>query len=72
MCFFPQSVTRSSRIVSLICLGLTAILSVTVVAQQRPPQQTNATALIGRMRPGKYTVDEVRMPRLGYLLSLAA
>jgi hypothetical protein len=25
-----------------------------------------------RMRPGKYTVDEVRMPRLGYLLSLAA
>ena len=49
MCFFPQSVTRSSRIVSLICLGLTAILSVTVVAQQTPPQQTNATALIGQM-----------------------
>ena len=49
MCFFPQSVIRSSRIVSLICLGLTAILSVAVVAQQTPPQQTNATALIGQM-----------------------
>jgi hypothetical protein len=49
MCFFQQSVIRSSRIVSLICLGLTAILSVDVVAQQTPPQQTNATALIGQM-----------------------
>jgi hypothetical protein len=49
MCFPPQSVIRSSRIVSLICLGFTVILSVAVVAQQTPTQQTNATALIGQM-----------------------
>jgi hypothetical protein len=28
--------------------------------------------LIERIRPGKYTVDEACIPRLGYLLSLAA
>ena len=49
MCLLKQSVIRTVRIASLICVEMVVALSAAVFAQQTPPQQTNATGLIGQI-----------------------